>query len=785
MGMNPSNSMPAHLRTANQQQQQQMISRMQHSMPGSMSPELSLGMGRQPNAGVPSNASRPPNSNQLMNSLSQPSGQNHPGGGQQSTLPQNGFQPHHHHAQPSLTSSPHPGPHNPGNMMMGTPGSSQGSTPRVGGVANHDLFMNIQNNQFPPNMGRNSTRIPAGSNQFPFPASGSQSDPMDIPPMMGDGPSNPSMTGMRNAPFQPTPAQQYEDMQRDGAASFMTGAGNVPPRPPSHPNSMYGNPMASRQPQQHSPHQPEQMAGHVQHQPQRPQSQPQGPPGRPSSQAGPSHTPRSSQPSLPSSGLLPPARITPHTQPQPLPHPQRQSTPGQQVITSRPPQPSSSAPPVNGPPPSSDMPTPQSVPITRQPVMAVPVGLGQGLVRLLQFSGILAGDDVNKLRLSYWDSLIQEYFTAKAIMKLTLWKDNLKTEAKPFEIGVPILPRFFLVTTQSGVKSMSLSLDGARERLVNPSHAIIECVTAIWTYRYNSGYTVTLRGPLTVHVLIVPPIGNGQANQPASLKFDNFEFNGNTHEKTISLEAIMGQRIMDSPKTPRLHNGPTPSPNGTSTIQQRADEDRQWDEPRILIQDASIPGEPVNAFGIPQATMRCLELAESVGQMTDLIAFATETKLGPIDALAKLAEKIRDGPHNPIQGGPGFMGGPPGNGPGSFRNFHGMNGMSTSPAVTLYSGMSSANPPSHPGPNTDSPKNSSSSAEAQKQIKPPLVSQGPVPTPQPSSASTPSQTAPSSTPSLTSATLKRKPETNSPTTANSEQPPNKRLTRKRGRTAGG
>lgn len=39
----------------------------------------------------------------------------------------------------------------------------------------------------------------------------------------------------------------------------------------------------------------------------------------------------------------------------------------------------------------------------------------------------------------------------------------------------------------------------------------------------------------------------------------------------------------------------------------------QWEEPRVLISQGFIPGEPVNAFGIPQATMRCLELAEREG----------------------------------------------------------------------------------------------------------------------------------------------------------------------------
>jgi hypothetical protein len=39
-----------------------------------------------------------------------------------------------------------------------------------------------------------------------------------------------------------------------------------------------------------------------------------------------------------------------------------------------------------------------------------------------------------------------------------------------------------------------------------------------------------------------------------------------------------------------------------------ADEDKKWEEPRQIIENGSIPGEPVNAFGIPQATMRCLEV---------------------------------------------------------------------------------------------------------------------------------------------------------------------------------
>ncbi|KAK7471188.1 hypothetical protein VKT23_002598 [Stygiomarasmius scandens] len=299
------------------------------------------------------------------------------------------------------------------------------------------------------------------------------------------------------------------------------------------------------------------------------------------------------------------------------------------------------------------------------------LGYGVGLIRLLQFSGILANENKQKkLQLVWWNDLIREYFTPKAIMRFTLWKDNQRNEAKPFEIGVPILPRFFLVTTQSGVKSMTLTLDGARERLYAPGHAVVECVSAVWTYKYANGYTVALRGPLTVHVVLTapPPPGTTGANGPSPngagmhpqgigggnylLKFEDFQFDAMQHDKYIALESIMGPRSMESPRTPRSRHPIPPGPLGVNGISGDDlvggammsnigggmgggggvgdDDDRKWEEPRVMIEKGFIPGEPVNAFGIPQATMRCLELAESVAQMSDLIAFSSEKHLGPI-----------------------------------------------------------------------------------------------------------------------------------------------------------
>lgn len=347
--------------------------------------------------------------------------------------------------------------------------------------------------------------------------------------------------------------------------------------------------------------------------------------------------------------------------------------------------------------------------------MAPPLGFGQGCIRLLQFSGRLSseGPEISrqKHRLQFWEDLVKDYFTSRALMKITLWKDNQKVEAKPLEIGYSILPRFFLVTTQSGVKSMTLSLDGARERLIDQAHAVVECVTAVWTYKYTNGYTVTLRGPLTVHILLYPTMGSslGPPHQIQSwLKIAHFQFDANIHEKFISLDAITGNRIIEPPKTPRPRNNPTPTPNGASGAH-RTEEDRQWEEHRVTINNASIPGEPVNAFGIPQVTMRCLELAEGVSQMTELIAFAKETEQGPMEALKQLAQKIRDG-HCPINGVlPGSV-----NGLGGFQGYGGAV-VQPSPPVTLYPGMSTTTS-IHPGPSGGSPQSAPPSADTpQKQ----------------------------------------------------------------------
>lgn len=145
---------------------------------------------------------------------------------------------------------------------------------------------------------------------------------------------------------------------------------------------------------------------------------------------------------------------------------------------------------------------------------------------------------------------------------------------------------------------MSISLDGAREKILGSSHLVVECLTAVWTYKYTNGYTIQLCGPLTAHLALSPSMNLAQGAPPSfSMKFEHLQFDANVHHKLIQVESIRGSKVGRSP----LMGTYTPGMNGMGSQPDRAQD-------RVHYERSSIPGEPVNAFGIPQATMRCLEV---------------------------------------------------------------------------------------------------------------------------------------------------------------------------------
>ncbi|KAH9049205.1 LIM-domain binding protein-domain-containing protein [Lactarius deliciosus] len=658
---------------------------------------------------------------------------------------------------------PPQGPQGPANSMsqpMHRPLSSSEGTNTFGAMPGFSGGHFSQGGPHPPT-GHMSGLTSA--NQFFMHPTSSPSQHMDMAHSLSSGGAGPSSTSPTRSDFTLTPAQYVA--HGSGVSSGSNGSNTNEgfsqtfsthplPRPSSSSHPALGPPHQQAQssqglshptpPRQQTPHQ----QSHIPpaHLPDR-FSAPIPNPTRPHNGLGQSPTPH------PPPGTLPPNAtiLQGHTAsmsggPTSLPPPR--PTMGTGIGTGPPPLvPVSSA--ENG-----DLSRQPGAPGIRPPMSnshAPTIGLGQALMRVLQFSGMLAAEDQKpqKLQLSHWVGLVDEFFLASATLKLTLWKDNQKVEAKVFEVGTPVLPRFFLVTSQSGVKSMTLSLDGARERVVGPNHAVVQCVSAMWTYRYHNGYTVTLRGPFTAHVFVIP---NTTQNGATAQSAPHSPSTSNLYEKHVAVDVIGGNRL-DANKTPQVRNAPTPSPtmNGVGVppplpqppqpppAQAGQRDDERWEEPRITYDRAFIPAEPVNAFGIPQATMRCLELAESVAQMTDLMQYSHDIGVGPL-----------------VQGP-------------STHSLYTPNMSSTAPSSAQ---ITPATIPQR-APSTGSPASSPDKGKGT-----PQQAHAPNPTAPPSAGS--------STPSMVHAQLKRKGvgETSSPTTSNAEtsSAASKRNPRKRGRT---
>ncbi|KAK1216482.1 hypothetical protein PQX77_020899 [Marasmius sp. AFHP31] len=613
----------------------------------------------------------------------------------------------------------------PQNNHVGRPPSSQAPRPSsLQPQSQHQTPM--QQHQQPPAAPPNSAGLP---------------QPGRIPPQNPGGSVGPTSQSLPQTGLRPSSSGGPGQLTPAGSSST-THVGSssqqqpllIAPRPPPH------NPQQAPQQQQQ----------------QQQQQQPSHPPGAP-----PVDTSPRDESSPPSATTVGPS--------QPL----MQPGPGNGIHGPLPPY------QVHMTRPGGQLPNPTAGPSSVPQISSV--GQGQGLMRLLQFSGGLATEHkTQKLQLAWWNDLVREYFTPKAIMKYTLWKDNQTTEAKVF--------------------------DGARERLFDYGHAVVECVSAVWTYKYNNGYTVLLKGPMTVHVVITTAQPTASGHHPHHqlggnyhLKFENFEFEAKSHEKFIALDSIGGTRSPESPKLARLGSGRHLANGMSDSVMDQDDEEKKWDDPRVVIERGTIPSEPVNAFGIPQATMRCLELSDSCADMADLIAYSAEHELGPMDALKALGSRLRETmPH--FQPGHMMMNGYMGQGMNTptMANFPLGSGTVTmsstttgSPALTLCSPAPTTL--TNPNPNSITPSTmASASAKSSPQNAPGSTQNSPrkqhKTIPQPSSgpsgiapvigssnsvsSSTPGASS-GNTPSLANATLKRK---QNPETDN--QPPSKRTQRK-------
>lgn len=148
---------------------------------------------------------------------------------------------------------------------------------------------------------------------------------------------------------------------------------------------------------------------------------------------------------------------------------------------------------------------------------------------------------------------------------------------------------------QSGVESLNIVTSGLIEERLEKSPAVIKVLvpSAQWIFKFSNGHTVVLRGPLVACVRIIPGY-SAPLEEPTgfTLRFEHLQFDAEFHDKSFALDRLLASRLPESPSVAASEN---------------ENDERRYEE-RILLGRVQIPSEPVNGFGIPQATMRCLEV---------------------------------------------------------------------------------------------------------------------------------------------------------------------------------
>jgi hypothetical protein len=146
----------------------------------------------------------------------------------------------------------------------------------------------------------------------------------------------------------------------------------------------------------------------------------------------------------------------------------------------------------------------------------------------------------------------------------------------------------------AGVKSMSLAFEQVHEQPLHMSRMSIEG-HASWAHRYKSGFVVTLRGLLSVILLLQP---SGQPGQPPTWTIDSFTFESKGADRSIPKEAVTSADDM-APAFPPAKDDPALSPDLRVN---------PLEPGRLQLANVFVPRDPCGAFGVPQAAFRCLEV---------------------------------------------------------------------------------------------------------------------------------------------------------------------------------
>ncbi|KAL8276478.1 hypothetical protein RQP46_011128 [Phenoliferia psychrophenolica] len=314
------------------------------------------------------------------------------------------------------------------------------------------------------------------------------------------------------------------------------------------------------------------------------------------------------------------------------------------------------------------------------PITASPSPVGPALAKLTalydSLHRALESEDIEPLR-----QTVAEFFTETGILKYALF-DKKEQLSKVFEIPCSAFPRFQHINAISGVIHSGLTPSLVREFFLTtpdpssgrPAHVgyLLKAEHTTWFSNFSSGVKVDLVGSLTVHFVVT--------GQPGGLRVESIEFTSRGHEEYVGREGIARERVErfyekklegeerekfereeeerareeeEERRKREREKGKKPGAATRRRSQTKESEEAEEEKAEIKrglevptpgmtavrFERAIFPTSPVGSFGITEMGMRCLEIAESVAQLQDLIGYSLDTNIGPIEALSLFANQ--------------------------------------------------------------------------------------------------------------------------------------------------
>ncbi|KAF8460258.1 LIM-domain binding protein-domain-containing protein [Kalaharituber pfeilii] len=242
----------------------------------------------------------------------------------------------------------------------------------------------------------------------------------------------------------------------------------------------------------------------------------------------------------------------------------------------------------------------------------------QGMLKIHHFNAQLRSYEKEKKPndMAHWRKFVADHFSQTGSMRQVLFNSNAK-ETKVFEIGNPILARYFWELIESGITSLQFTFSEVMSEKPSPNFpgmVNVECGRASMVYWYKD--TVCYHN------------GSFKATLNPALQIELLEFSVTEHHEYIMRSSL--QTLPAPSESPDVKASPRSKQVGKRPLAQSQHS-----------KGVAMP-EPLHAFGLAKMVIRFLETAETLSCMSDLMMFSRQhPSLTPRNALDTYVRQLQ------------------------------------------------------------------------------------------------------------------------------------------------